>query len=83
LIFGTAGVAVADFETTSSLGGKVDKKVPGAVIGVGAEYAFTDNLSARAELLGYAFRGKGTLNNSKRDLDFGHGVARVGLSYKF
>jgi outer membrane immunogenic protein len=83
LLFGTAGIAFADLQASSSLGGKFDKKVPGAVVGIGAEYAFSDNWSARAELLGYAFRGKATLNGSKRDLDLGHGVARLGVTYKF
>jgi outer membrane immunogenic protein len=83
LVFGTIGLAYADLEASSSLGGKFDKKVPGAVIGIGAEYAFDDNWSARAELLGYALRGKATLNGSKRDLDLGHGVARLGVTYKF
>jgi outer membrane immunogenic protein len=83
LLFGTAGIAIADLETSSSLGGKFDKVVPGAVFGVGAEYAFTDSLSARAELLGYAFRGEATLNGSKRDVDLGHGVVRLGMTYKF
>jgi outer membrane immunogenic protein len=83
LVFGSIGLAYADLKASSSLGGNFDKKVPGAVVGIGAEYAFNDNWSARAELLGYALRGKATLNGSKRDLDLGHGVARLGVTYKF
>jgi outer membrane immunogenic protein len=83
LIFGTAGLAFSDLKASSSLGGNFKKTVPGAVVGIGAEYAFDDNWSARAELLGYAFRGDATLNGSKRNLDLGHGVARLGLTYKF
>jgi outer membrane immunogenic protein len=83
LLYGTAGLAVTDLELTSSLGGKFDKNLMGVVVGVGGEFAFSDNWSMRAEGLAYAFDDNATLNGTKKKFEFGDAVARVGLTYKF
>lgn len=83
MLYGTAGLAITDLEMRSSLGGKYDKTVAGLVVGVGGEFALSDNWTARAEALGYAFSDEGTFNGTKKKFDFGEGVVRVGITHKF
>ncbi len=83
MLYGTAGLAVTDLELKSSLGGKYNKTVAGLVVGVGGEFALSDNWTARAEALGYSFQDDAKLNATKRKFDFGEGVVRVGITRKF
>jgi outer membrane immunogenic protein len=83
LLYGTAGLAVTDLELKSSLGGKYNKTVAGLVVGVGGEFALSDNWTARAEALGYSFQDNAKLNGVKKKFDFGEGVVRVGITRKF
>lgn len=83
MLYGTAGLAVTDLDVRSSLGGKYNKTVGGLVVGVGSEFALSDNWTARAEVLGYSFQDEGTFNGAKKKFDFGEGVVRVGFSRKF
>lgn len=83
MIYGTAGLAVSDYEVSSSLGGEDDNLKPALLLGVGAEFAIQENWTARAEFLGYGFGGEGTFGGSDRDFAAVLGVARVGLTHKF
>jgi outer membrane immunogenic protein len=83
LLYGTAGLAITDLELSSSLGGKYNKTKTGLVVGVGGEFALSDNWTARAEALAYSFQDEATLNGAKRKFDFGEGVVRVGFTRKF
>jgi outer membrane immunogenic protein len=83
LLYGTAGLALQDLELSSSLGGKYDKTLKGAVFGVGAEYAMSDSWAIRAEALAMTFNDDAKLNGSKRKFDFADGLVRVGITHKF
>jgi outer membrane immunogenic protein len=83
LLYGTAGLALQDLEMSSSLGGKYDETLAGAVVGVGAEFAMSDSWAIRAEALALTFQDDATLNGSKRKFDFADGIVRVGLTHQF
>jgi outer membrane immunogenic protein len=83
MLYGTAGLAVNDYEISSSLGGKDDKLKASLLLGVGMEYAIHENWSARAELLGYGFGQEVNLGGKDRDFSAVFGVARVGLTHQF
>lgn len=93
LVYGTAGVAFASIENTyatsagaASTVAKFDDTQWGWTLGAGAEYAFTNNLTARAE---YRYTQFDSYNNNtafggasvQQEPDF-H-TLRVGVSYKF
>lgn len=84
LVYGTAGLAIADREWSAA--GVTDSNVDfGWTVGGGVEAGLTPNITARAEYL-YANFGEENYNlgggtSVRSDLD--EHIARVGLSYKF
>jgi outer membrane immunogenic protein len=105
LLYATGGVAVADIELNQSFG-EPNQGVPvqnfpsttktqvGWTAGLGAEWAFADNWTVKAEYLYAQFDGVGwtnqfntpangnaTFSNSTSSLKLN--IARVGLNYKF
>ncbi len=52
----------------------------GGVVGAGLEYAFTNNISAKAEYLYAPFAGQ-TIDGQRSNLDLS--LIRAGLNYKF
>ena len=83
MLYGTAGLALADLEIKSSLGGKNSSVQTGLAFGIGAEYAIDDKWTARAEALTYSFNEDVTLAGKKQDVDFGHATIRLGATRKF
>lgn len=83
LVYGTAGVASAstNFKTTS---GNKDKSVTGLLVGAGAEYRATENISLTAEY-NYLHFGKERfqLGTTSRRVDMSDHVAKVGVAYRF
>ncbi|AXS41429.1 outer membrane protein [Breoghania sp. L-A4] len=83
LVYGTAGLAVADVDWTSA-GGSDSTTAIGYTVGAGVEGAVSDRVTARVEYL-YTDYGSENFNLGgtalKSDLDT-H-TARVGLNYKF
>lgn len=105
LVYGTGGLAYGDVKNSLSIsnpatgalwGGTKDELRWGWTLGAGAEYAFTNNLTAKAEYLYYDL-GKGTsfgtaLNAAAVTINPGASIirkentgnlVRVGLNYKF
>ncbi len=97
LIYGTGGVAFADAEQSSTGreyddGGPVgptfsdsdDQTLIGWTAGIGLEYAFTDNFTARVEGR-YADFGEEDFNIDGQEIEagFDQWAVRVGVSYKF
>lgn len=86
LFYGTAGLALGDFDL--KLQGKgVDKTLSdtmvGYVVGGGAEMALTESVSARVEALYYGFGAESyTVGGKKLDADMDATVLRGGLSIK-
>ena len=90
-----AGIALdrALLYVTAGYAGAEDKvSVPGAAIsstdwrsggafGAGIEYAFTNNISAKAEYIYAPFESKTYLPGYKNDLNLS--LVRAGLNYKF
>jgi outer membrane immunogenic protein len=93
LVYGTGGIAFADgkmssngynFDTDTNFGSDDSNTHVGWTVGVGAEYAFSPNWIARAELR-YSDFGHKTyqLLEGPVDADFTQTAVTVGLSYKF
>ena len=82
LLYGTAGVAFTNIEVKSSLGGKADFNA-GFVAGLGAEWAFDKNWTARVEGLAYAFGSDDTLAGAKREVGLGTSTLRLGIARRF
>jgi len=93
LVYGTGGIAFADgklssngydFDAGSNFGSDDSNTHVGWTLGVGAEYAFTPNWIARAELR-YSDFGNKTyqLLEGPVDVDWTQTAVTVGLSYKF
>jgi outer membrane immunogenic protein len=85
LLFVTGGYAGAEMNASyAGIGSQSDWR-SGGVIGGGLEYAFTDNISAKAEYLYAPFYDKsyfgGTPGAEKSGLDLS--LVRAGLNYKF
>ncbi|WP_269929847.1 outer membrane protein [Aminobacter sp. HY435] len=92
LIYGTAGVAFGDLEYTyvqaETIFESFSSTEVGWTVGAGAEYAFTDNLTARLE---YRYTDFGDVSNLSAvafpgftyDHDPKFHAVRVGVSYKF
>ena len=81
LLYVTGGYAGAeDKVSVPTVFGSTDWR-SGAAIGGGIEYAFTNNISAKAEYIYTAFPGKSYLPGYKSDLDIS--LVRAGLNYKF
>jgi outer membrane immunogenic protein len=84
LVYGTAGVAFLDREISATAGGKQSDWRTGFVIGLGAEYAFSPNWTARAEALAYGFGDEDVaLGGVKRNVADGVGTIRLGVARKF
>jgi outer membrane immunogenic protein len=86
LVYGTAGLAVADFDTNVNfLGGgghfRDDDTKVGYAAGGGIEWAFAPNWSMKAEYLYLGFGDEGLSSGYRINNDFE--TVRVGLNYKF
>jgi outer membrane immunogenic protein len=80
LFYVTGGYAGADTQLNiAGFGSQTDWR-SGGVIGAGLEYAFTNNISAKAEYL-YAPLQDKTFDGAKSDVDLS--IVRAGLNYKF
>jgi outer membrane immunogenic protein len=97
LIYGTGGVAFADAELSSTgreyddggffgptLSDSDDQTLIGWTAGIGLEYAFTDNFTARVEGR-YTDFGEDDFNIDGQEIEagFDQWAVRVGVSYKF
>ncbi|RUO97240.1 outer membrane protein [Hyphomicrobium sp.] len=84
LIYGTGGLAVADFDNKVDVGGLTfrdnDTKV-GYAAGGGVEWAFAPNWSMKAEYLYLGFGDEKLSSGYRINDDFQ--TVRVGLNYKF
>jgi outer membrane immunogenic protein len=81
LIYGTAGYAGAeDHVSVPGIMSSTDWRSGGA-FGGGVEYAFTNNISAKAEYIYAPFASKSFVGPTKSDLDVS--MVRAGLNYKF
>jgi outer membrane immunogenic protein len=84
LLFVTAGYAGADVSTNvPGVVSSTDWR-NGGVVGAGLEYAFTNNISAKAEYLYAPFSAQSFsdgVNTAKSDLNLS--LVRAGLNYKF
>jgi len=81
LLFVTAGYAGAeDKVSVPTVLGSTDWRSGGA-FGGGIEYAFTNNISAKAEYIYAPFAGKSYVGGVKSDLDLS--LVRAGLNVKF
>ncbi|HEY1945057.1 MAG TPA: outer membrane protein [Roseiarcus sp.] len=81
LLYVTGGYAGADQELKFPGLASNDTWRSGGVIGGGVEYAFTNNISAKAEYLYAPFGDSTNLMGAKSDLNLS--LVRVGLNYKF
>jgi outer membrane immunogenic protein len=83
LIYGTSGVAFLDREIKASSGGSESDVKTGVVVGLGAEYLFTDVWTGRAELLAYGLgEDEFNLGGIQRKVADGVGALRAGLARK-
>lgn len=90
LIFGTAGVGVADFTVNESFGGVnpelIDKTLAGWTAGAGVDYALTDRVFARLE---YRYSDFGSMTSAQYptwvpfEADLKTHDIRIGIAYKF
>jgi outer membrane immunogenic protein len=81
LLFVTAGYAGADVRTNvPGVFSSTDWRSGGA-FGGGIEYAFTNNISAKAEYIYAPFESKSYVAGTKSDLNLS--LVRAGLNYKF
>jgi outer membrane immunogenic protein len=82
LLYVTGGYAGADDRVSAAIPGvsSTDWR-SGGVIGAGLEYAFTNNISAKAEYIYAPFQGRSYATGVKSDLDLS--IVRAGLNYKF
>lgn len=83
MVYGSAGLAIADLEIKSSLGGKESLVSTGLAVGLGTEYAISENWRARAEGLVYMFDDKVELAGAERDVNWGHATFRLGAVRRF
>ncbi len=84
MVYGTAGLALAELEIKSSLGGKDSSVQTGIAAGLGAEYAIDENWRVRVEGLVYSFSDDDVkLAGSSRDISWGHSTLRSGIMRKF
>lgn len=83
LVYGTAGLAFSDLDIKSSIKGHEHNVRTGLAVGLGTEYAFDDNWTARVEGLVYTFDDDVTLAGNKQDLSWSHTSIRLGLLRKF
>jgi len=77
----TGGYAVGDTKVSIPALGKKDAYAGGYVLGAGAEYAFTNNITGKLEGLYINLEDKRYLTTSKVGSEFG--VLRAGVNVKF
>jgi outer membrane immunogenic protein len=77
LLYGTAGLAVANLDTYD-----VSQTITGWVAGVGAEYKVTDAISLKAEYLYHDF-GSEYVEGYGDNFDIHGSTAKVGLNFHF
>jgi outer membrane immunogenic protein len=83
LVYGTAGVAFTDVELKGS-GRESANFSTGVALGVGAEWAFDRNWTARIEGMAYGFGEEdATFGDNARDVGFGTATGRLGLARRF
>ena len=88
LVYGTGGLAWANFDTTVTNGfvtEKNDKTRLGYAVGGGVEYAVTNNVSVKGE---YLYENFGKMNKNFASVgrtgnDLSDHIVRVGMNYKF
>jgi outer membrane immunogenic protein len=83
MIFGTGGLAWANFKLQDDNGAVVSNRSTtraGWTLGAGAEYAVTQNISVKGEYL-YANYGRATVGDARPSL--ADNLVRVGVNYKF
>lgn len=90
LIFGTAGVAAADFKVSESYGGvhpeMINKALTGWTVGIGVDYSITDHVFSRLE---YRYSDFGAAESIKYpswytfESDLKSQELRLGIAYKF
>lgn len=80
-IYGTGGFAMASADVTAPAFTD-SATLTGGVIGGGAEYRLTDNLSARAEVLYYMFADE-NVGGGLDNVDLDTTTVRAGVSYHF
>ena len=83
MLFGTAGLAIADFDgdASAALDGHDSGTELGWTVGAGVDVAVTDNIFVRGEYR-YADYGK-VISNGGQHLDFNDHTVRLGVAYKF
>jgi outer membrane immunogenic protein len=85
LFYGTGGVAFGSNKISATAAGataSIKDTTTGYVLGLGTEYAFSSNMSARIEYLHYGFKDvfKDDIGSG---LKYNADVIRAGISYKF
>lgn len=83
LVYGTGGLAYGSIKASDGLLSKTRGKT-GYVVGAGAEYGITDNLSAKVEY-NYVSLGKDNfqLGNSRTRVGVTEHLVKAGLNYRF
>lgn len=83
LIYGTGGLAYGSLKATEGLQSKTKSKL-GYVIGAGAEYGITDNLTAKLEY-NYVSLGKQNFQfaNTRSRVGVTEHLVKAGLNYRF
>ena len=83
LVYGTGGLAYGGFKATDGLVSKSKRKL-GYVVGAGAEYGITDNLSAKLEY-NYVSLGKESfqLGSGRTKIGVTEHLVKAGLNYRF
>lgn len=83
-LYATAGLALTEFDFKASNGGRNDGVSAGLALGLGAEAKLSGNWIGRIEAISYGFHLEDEpLAGTRSDIDFGTGVVRLGLGYKF
>lgn len=82
-LYATGGLAASHLELKSSLGGSQSGVWVTPVIGLGAEYAFDDKWTMRAEALATSGSSDIALAGQKRDIDFAESSVRLGVTRRF
>ncbi|CAN7493037.1 outer membrane protein [Bosea sp. LjRoot237] len=83
LVYGLGGVAYGSLKASDGLVSKEKSKI-GYVVGAGAEYGITDNLSAKVEY-NYVSLGKQNFqfNSGRARVGVSEHVVKTGLNYRF
>ncbi len=82
-LYTAAGLGFSDFKIEPA-GNSGTDIIAGITYGLGAEYAISDNWSARLEANMYDFGERSIrFNGTKRKIDSGMGQLKLGVSYRF